>query len=317
MARLWLGCVSDPGWRELPEYPPPRHERSVRGLLGRVGEQGFKLMLRQLFAWAGNVRHADGFLDFASRRCAIDHGAYAEIVYGSAQWSGRSGRELATLKERPALAPNPLWLFDLLHGVSEASEAGSEPVRGAPCRRLTARSDLHRLSERLPDDTPLPPGASFEALRALPFEVWIDDAALVRRIRYEQRVLGDASAAYTLELLDFGTKAALAKTLIFKGTESTPFALNADASATQIGHANQGTGSAPLAHSRHSARPSMTPATAASTPAGRRRAPRGADRCSPPAAYLVPSFTRPWRSPRAEPPRSRRPPFPGRRGLRA
>ncbi len=190
---------------KTPQTPkPPR--RGLGGLAGRVADKGFELWMRYLLRSASEVRRADGFIDLDARRCAIDYGAYAELIEGSNEWSGRSGRSLATLPPEPASALSPLWLFDLLRGVTEAAELGSEPVRGRSCRRLRASVDLARVAREVPGKTPLPPGAFFEELGALPVETWLDEDGYVRRIRFEHRGPGGASQTYTLELHDFGTE---------------------------------------------------------------------------------------------------------------
>lgn len=178
----------------------------LRGLLGYVGAAGWRLFMKYLVKQARQVTTpAAGFVDFQARRCAFDWGAYAELTHGSTQWSGRSGRAIATLPEEPARALRPLWLFDLARGVTEAAEVDTEQLRGQRCRRLRATVDLARVSEAVPDRTPVPGGASFEELRALPLDLWIDEEGYVRRIAFHHRRKVD-SQTYTLELFEFGTE---------------------------------------------------------------------------------------------------------------
>ena len=101
-----------------------------------------------------------------------------------------------------------LWLFDLLRGVTEASQVGSDAVRAQPCRRLRASVDVARVANAVPGETPLPPGTSYERLRALPLDVGLDDDGYVRRIRFRSH-LGAASQTYELELFDLGTDDAI------------------------------------------------------------------------------------------------------------
>ncbi len=184
--------------------PAPAARPGVRGLLDRLTNIAARLWSRRLANYASNPMRADGFLEFTSRRSAIDYGAYAKIVDGPRQWSGRSGRALATLSEDAEEAVGPLWLFELLRGVTEVCRVGSESVRGRSCEHLRASVDIARVSAARPDPTPLPPGSRFEELGALPVEVWLDAEGLVRRIRF-QYALPMGAQSYTLELFDFGT----------------------------------------------------------------------------------------------------------------
>jgi hypothetical protein len=193
---------------KVPE-PQPAGRPGLPGLWRGMRDKVFKFGMERVLKWDGEVRQAEGFLDLESRRCAIDYGAYAELVHGSNHWSGRSGRALATLPQKPVLALSPLWLFDLLRGVTEAAGLGSESVRGRACQRLRASVDLARVSDQVPSDIPLPPGAFFEELRQLPLELWLDDEGLVRRIRFQHRLFGEAFEKRTLELLDLGTDEAV------------------------------------------------------------------------------------------------------------
>ena len=209
-ARVWLEAVTDArAIMDGPEMEPrPSPQPGLRGLLNRATSTAFRLVMRRLTAYASNPRQAIGFVDFNSRRSAIDYGAYAQIVDGEREWSGRSGRARATLSEEPARGVDPLWLFDLLRGVSEALQLGNETVRGSRCERLRATVDMARVSAARPGPTPLPPGSTFEELGAVPVEVSVDAEAFVRRIRFEYD-LPMGGQTYSLELFDFGTNVSL------------------------------------------------------------------------------------------------------------
>ena len=205
-AKVALESVSDSqAWLDRPE-PRPARRPGAAGAAGRVFDKGLEFGLRRALRYGDLPRRADGFLDLEARRCAIDWGAYAETIDGSREWSGRSGRSLSTLPDEPARAPNPLWLFDLLRGVTEAREVGSEIVGGRTCRHLRASADMGRVAEETPDLTALPLGFAYEELGAIPVEVWLDDAGLVRRIDFEARLIGAATQVHSLELSDFGTR---------------------------------------------------------------------------------------------------------------
>ena len=206
MAKVSLEMISDTSPMLTGWDPPPERRPGLRGVMSRLFDMAVRLWIKLMMRSADQVRRGDGFIDFSARRCGIDYGAYAELTDGSSRWSGRSGRALATLPPEPAWALSPLWLFDLLRGVTEASEVDSELVRGRRCQHLRASVDLARVSDAVPQHTPLPPGSWFEELRALPVDIWLDDEGYVRRIRFQHRAPGGASVAYSLELFDFGTK---------------------------------------------------------------------------------------------------------------
>jgi hypothetical protein len=120
------------------------------------------------------ARTADGVIEFHARRYMIDYGHYAVLHAGGQEWGGRSGRSLASLLARKDAHPVPFWLLDLLDGVSAASEADHQEVRGAPCRRFTANVDGGHASVVLPSSWLDDPGG-------LQLEVWVDQND-VRRI---------------------------------------------------------------------------------------------------------------------------------------
>jgi hypothetical protein len=143
IAKVCLESVSDTKSRLASPQPSPVRQSGLRGVLSRAGGKAFELGITQMLKHADQVLRAEGFLDFESRRCAIDFGAYAELVDGSSQWSGRSGRAIATLPEEAAQSGNPLWLFDLLRGVAE----GRRWSAGRPSPDGDSRPELRR-SER-------------------------------------------------------------------------------------------------------------------------------------------------------------------------
>lgn len=193
IAKVSLESVSDTA--ATLEAPDPHSARrpGLLGFLRHVPFKGFELFTKYLLKLAAQGGPAEGFLDFQARRCAVDYGAFAELIHGSSEWSGRSGRAIATLPEKPVRALSPLWLFDLLRGVTDAAEVDSERVRGRRCRRLRATSDLARVAGATADKTPLPPGAWFEELGALPLDLWLDEEGYVRRIGFQHRLIGAAS----------------------------------------------------------------------------------------------------------------------------
>lgn len=134
------------------------------------------------------------------RRYMLDYGHYARLHAEGKTWGGRSGRAIATLEPEDHEHPlTPLWLLDLLAGLTEATEVDSEVVRGTPCRHLRVAVDASRASKATPGGVPVPSRPSLEELLALPMEVWIDESHL-RRVHFRS----ERHSAETMELWDFG-----------------------------------------------------------------------------------------------------------------
>jgi hypothetical protein len=175
------------------EWRLPLHRDRGRhgGLLPWLG--------RRLAAKLGGARQAYGVVDVGTGRAAIDFGDYAIVVQDGREWSGRSGRTLASLPSRRPRRLQPLWLFDLMTGVTEAQAADVEEVGGRACRHLAARADAVEAATHT--DFTLPSKARLADLRSVPFEVWIDDDGLIRRARSPE------DFGMTVELTELGATA--------------------------------------------------------------------------------------------------------------
>ncbi len=128
----------------------------------------------------------------------LDYGSYARLYADDQEWDGRSGRELRTLPPDRHALPTPLWLLDVLAGMVEASDEGTDDVRGTTCRRLAVTVDVSRASRATPGGVAVPAVGRFENLLALSLLAWIDDAH-IRRLH-----IGFGHRTETLELWDFG-----------------------------------------------------------------------------------------------------------------
>jgi hypothetical protein len=164
-----------------------RHRRRG-GLLRPIlnaGKSGAKRLV-QLATDDLDFRHqtAEGIIDITGRRYMLDYDSYARLYADGKEWDGRSGRALTTLPPDAFALPTPLWLLDLVAGVVEASETGTDEVRGAP------------------GGIAAPGRRRFEDLLALPVEVRIDNTQ-IRRIRFSFSE-GVERHTDTLELWDFG-----------------------------------------------------------------------------------------------------------------
>lgn len=130
----------------------------------------------------------------------IDYGSSASIQVGDQQWSGRSGRPFDTLAAKPARVASPLWLIDLLSGITDTEECEPEELGSQGWRRFAVTINLADASAAAPDGMASPSQDRFESLYKLSAEVWLDDTHL-RQIRFI-----DWRQTYTLTLSDFGTQ---------------------------------------------------------------------------------------------------------------
>jgi hypothetical protein len=143
-----------------------------------------------------------GAIDFAGARAAVGGRLMASVVVGDREWIGPAGRSVARGREHKAWAGSPLWLFDLCRGIVAAEETAGGEVAGDRCRGYAARADLARVSGTVPYDVaPRPVWGSADDLTRVEFEVWIDDAGRIRRVRAGS---GVANVERTLDLHDFG-----------------------------------------------------------------------------------------------------------------
>lgn len=176
-ARIEL--LIDHRW-EMPPLPRRRRGGLARPMLS-LGRAAGKRLLKAATRHFEHQR-AEGVLDLAGGRYMLDYGSYACLYADGKEWGGRSGRPLATLSpgEGP---PSPLWLLDILSGVTTATDEGTEDVRGTPCRHIGATTDMSRASRATPGGLDVPARGRFEDLLALPVEVWVDDTH-ARRVRF-------------------------------------------------------------------------------------------------------------------------------------
>jgi len=153
--------------REAPAVPPrigPVRRRLMGALAGRLAEPLV----------------GEGVVDFAGRRCALVYGgAYAVLVTGGEQWSGRPGKELARLPPpEPADDRHPLWLFELGPSIRAVLEAHADEAAGVRAALAVDR-----------DGT------------AMPLTVWVDRTGLLRRLEHPA-----PSATLAVDLLELGVE---------------------------------------------------------------------------------------------------------------
>lgn len=180
---------------------PSRPRRRRGGLLGpalSLGSAATRSLLEHVSQRFAHLR-AQGVLDLQRRRYMLDHGGYARLGADGNEWAGLPGGAISTLAAEEPNSPTPLWLIDVLAGLTAATTAGNDIVRGTPCTHLHATVDLSRASRLTPGAVAVPSVDRFEDVLALPIEVWIDDQH-IRRVRFSQDMRID-----TLELWDVGS----------------------------------------------------------------------------------------------------------------
>lgn len=162
---------------ELPAFPHRRRGGLLRPVIDvgkAAGSRSFEKLQRRSLT-------GEGVVDLGGRRYMLDHGHWARLYADGHEWSGRSGRAIATLPAGASALVSPLWLLDVLAGATQATDEGVEAVRGTPCRKLATIVDLGLASGRTPDGIVVP-RRRFEDLLAFPVSAWIDDTH-VRRVR--------------------------------------------------------------------------------------------------------------------------------------
>ncbi len=133
----------------------------------------------------------EGVIDFRSRRYML-FGPYAQIYANGELRGGAPGRSLSSLSRDDNRPVVPLWLLDLLDGMHNGGERGTEEVRGVSCRRLTPDLDAHHAAATLPSQWP----RDRDVLQPM---VWIGDAGYIHRVQVHAM-----DRTHALELWDFG-----------------------------------------------------------------------------------------------------------------
>ena len=113
----------------LPDLAPRRRGGLLRPLIHAGSMAGKRAFTAGLGKLVKDLK-GEGYIDFRRHRCALDYGSYALIVADDRMWSGRSGRPVATLPDETATSIEPMWLLDLVRGVTGVEAEGEELVRG-------------------------------------------------------------------------------------------------------------------------------------------------------------------------------------------
>lgn len=103
----------------------------------------------------------------------------------------------------------PSQSLELLRAASpDFAAVGDEEVRGLETTHYRGTVDLEKVAEQAPANARESYRRIIELTgqRRIPVDVWIDDAGLTRRVRYEQKLPGGSSMEITQELYDFGVQ---------------------------------------------------------------------------------------------------------------
>ncbi len=140
-----------------------------------------------------SAKITEGVIDFRARRYML-FGPYAQIYANGELRGGAPGRSLSSLTRDKDRSAVPLRLLDLLDGMHDARESGTEMLRGVPCRRLTPDLEARHASATLPSLWSADP----DVLRP---EVWLGEDGYIHRVQVHamDRTQG-------LELWDVGVR---------------------------------------------------------------------------------------------------------------
>jgi hypothetical protein len=114
----------------------------------------------------------------------------------------------------PYVRGSPIWAIDLLRGAKRVDELKRATVRGIQTTRYRVTVDLDRALESLPQAEGAILRLALERkdmseVAFEPFDVWIDDQNLVRRVKSAMSVTGKETTEktdtrFTLEFYDYG-----------------------------------------------------------------------------------------------------------------
>ena len=141
-----------------------------------------------------------GRIDFVQDRALYRGGGGWLLTAPGWDCIGEPGEWEADALDDDTLGDNePSWLLELIAAATTATDAGSDMVRGTPCRRYGTVASLALAREQA--SRPMGPRRTRDHLNpeGLPIDVWLDEASRVRRA-----VLLDDRTLMKLELCDFG-----------------------------------------------------------------------------------------------------------------
>jgi hypothetical protein len=152
---------------------------------------------------------------FAGTRTYVRMPMLAQYLGTSKEWVTFSREEddqldVVSFVGGPTDVSDPSKVLEFLLGTSgELRQVGSEDVRGVSTTHYRGAIDMEKVIERAPADERADLRDDLDLLgedgfpKAIPFDAWIDDDGLARRVRLEL-VPGETGGAETIEFYDFG-----------------------------------------------------------------------------------------------------------------
>ena len=132
--------------------------------------------------------------------------AWMQLPAGSAQrLAGKEWVGFPVPAGQPALTQDPMDFLEVLSGGQEVKDLGADEVRGVATRHFQVELDVEELVRLAQEQSGgalaagLPPGLEIDGQA----EVWLDDAALPRRMEVEVETSGITSE-FSFELFDYG-----------------------------------------------------------------------------------------------------------------
>lgn len=126
-------------------------------------------------------------------------------AYGGHPWVKVEDEEEANAGPFSSNDPGEMLDF-LLRTASSVQEVGQEPVRGVPTTRFRVTTDVEKMIAELPEDEREEARRSSpDTTSVAPFEIWIDDERLPRRLTYKDDGSADARGfGSTTEFFGYG-----------------------------------------------------------------------------------------------------------------
>jgi hypothetical protein len=182
----------------------PEIVERVRGSVERTCAEGNAAL--GYVPWsAGSIswspRERLGRIDFGEQRSLYAHGDDEWMLLAPGlMLEGQPGAWSAPRDDSEVVIDDdPFWLLALIAGTVEASDEGSQSIRGSRCKRYIARADMGLAASK--SVRPLEPmrASADERTDRIPIEVWLDAEGRIRRARLHR-----GRAVMRLEFLSFG-----------------------------------------------------------------------------------------------------------------
>lgn len=182
----------------------PSRFPSMGPVFGRVLPWSMRLLMRRLSKVTAVPML--GVVDLQAHRCVYySSSSMATLIVGDRRWYAAPGTTVDELSARATSVTQPLWLFDLVGGVVDATEQAPEDLSGRATRRFSAHADLNRAAEAASYEIAAPPEMEHTGdLTRIPVAVCVDHDGYIRRIRYIFPGSANLQSTSTLDVMEFG-----------------------------------------------------------------------------------------------------------------